>query len=138
MADDLSALCREYYEYLCKELRCRPRWFFPGRDPDKPLKNTSVDRVFNRFWAATKFSSACNNKPTVHDLRFTFVTDRIDLWVMDGIDTDVMMPYLQKYLGHKSLQDSYYYYHNSKQLYESIRIMDKTIDQVIPEVPEHE
>ena len=138
MADDLSALCGEYYEYLCDELRHRPRWFFPGKDPDKPLKNTSVDRVFNRFWAATKFSSACNNKPTVHDLRFTFVTDRIDLWVMEGIDTDVMMPYLQKYLGHKNLQDSYYYYHNSRQLYESIRIMDKTIDQVIPEVPGHE
>lgn len=48
------------------------------------------------------------------------------------------MPYLQKYLGHKSLQDSYYYYHNSKQLYESIRLVDKTAGRVIPEVVDYE
>lgn len=138
MADDLSALCNEYYEYLCDALCCCPRWFFPGKNPEKPLKNTSVDRVFNRFWSATAFASKCNNKPTVHDLRFTFVTDRINLWAMEGIDTGMMMPYLQKYLGHKSLQDSYYYYHNSRQLYETIRIKDKTAGLVIPEVLDYE
>ena len=74
----------------------------------------------------------------MHDLRFTFVTDRINLWAMEGIDTGMMMPYLQKYLGHKSLQDSYYYYHNSRQLYETIRIKDKTAGLVIPEVTDYE
>jgi len=44
------------------------------------------------------------------------------------------MPYLQKYLGHKSIQESYYYYHTSKQLFDAIRIRDKTADVVIPEV----
>lgn len=138
MAADLSELCREYFEYLCNELSFRPKWFFPGRDPQKPLRNTSIDRVFNRFWAETDYASSCNNKPTVHDLRFTFVTDRINTWAIEGIDIAVMMPYLQKYLGHKSLQDSYYYYHTSRQLYEAIKIKDKTAGQVIPEVPAYE
>ena len=138
MADDLAALCKEYFKYLCDTLSYRPTWFFPGRNPEKPLRNTSVDRVFNRFWSGTAFASSCNNKPTVHDLRFTFVTDRIDLWTMEGVDTNVMMPYLQRYLGHKNLQDSYYYYHNSKRLYEAVRIRDKTASQVIPEVPDYE
>lgn len=138
MADDLAVLCKEYFDYLCDILSYRPKWFFPGRNPEKPLRNTSVDRVFNRFWSKTGFADSCNNKPTVHDLRFSFVTDRINLWVKDGIDTDVMMPYLQKYLGHKNLQDSYYYYHNSRQLYEGIRFRDKTADLVIPEVPDYE
>ncbi len=138
MAEDLSELCKEYYEYMCNTLSYSPRWFFPGKNPEKPLRNTTVDRVFNRFWSRTVFASACNNKPTVHDLRFTFVTDRINLWVIEGIDTDVMMPYLQRYLGHKNLQDSYYYYHNSRQLYDAIRIKDKTVGQVIPEVPDYE
>ena len=134
MADDLLELCKEYYRYLCDELSDNPRWFFPGQDPAKPLPNTTVDRAFNRFWNGTRFSASCNNKPTVHDLRFTFVTDRINLWAAQGIPVDSMMPYLQKYLGHKSLQDSYYYYHTSRQLYESIRINDKTAEMVIPEV----
>lgn len=138
MADDLTGLCKEYFEYLCDTLSYHPKWFFPGKNPEKPLRNTTVDRVFNRFWSKTPFAVSCNNKPTVHDLRFSFVTDRINLWVMEGIDTDVMMPYLQKYLGHKNLQDSYYYYHNSRQLYEAVRIKDKTADLVIPEVPDYE
>ena len=138
MADDITSLCRDYFSYLCDELSCRPRWFFPGKYPEKPLSNTAVDNVFNRFWFRTRFASTCNNKPTVHDLRFTFVTDRINQWAIQGLDLDVMMPYLQKYLGHKSLQDSYYYYHQSGQLYESIRARDKTIGAVIPEVPDYE
>lgn len=78
MADDLTETCRLYYEDLCRELSFSPQWFFPGIDPGKPLVNTSIDRVFNRFWNRTAFSSLCGKKPTVHDLRFTFVTDRIN------------------------------------------------------------
>ncbi|MDO5133516.1 MAG: tyrosine-type recombinase/integrase [Eubacteriales bacterium] len=138
MADDLTGLCREYFEYLCNALSYKPIWFFPGKNPEKPLRNTSIDRVFNRFWSGTAFAASCNNKPTVHDLRFSFVTDRINLWAMEGVDINVMMPYLQKYLGHRNLQDSYYYYHNSRQLYDAIRIKDKTVSTVIPEVPDYE
>ena len=138
VADDLLELCREYYTYLCSALQNEPYWFFPGKNPKKPLINTTVDRVFNRFWSGTSFSTSCNNKPTVHDLRFTFVTDRINLWAMQGVSTELMMPYLQKYLGHKSLQDSYYYYHSSRQLYDSIRLKDRTAEMVIPEVPDYE
>ena len=134
VSEDLLLLCKEYYNYLCTDLNSEPRWFFPGKNPEFPLRNTSVDRVFNRFWAKTKFSSSCNNKPTVHDLRFTFVTDRINLWVLQGKNTELMMPYLQKYLGHKSIQESYYYYHTSRQLFDAIRSRDKTADVVIPEV----
>jgi integrase len=57
---------------------------------------------------------------------------------MQEIDLNVMMPYLQRYLGHKNIQDSYYYYHNSRQLYETIRIKDKTAGLVIPEVTDYE
>jgi integrase len=138
ISEDLLLLCRKYFNYLCRALNSEPRWFFPGKNPEIPLRNTSVDRVFNRFWAKTKFSSSCNNKPTVHDLRFTFVTDRINLWVLQGKNTELMMPYLQKYLGHKSIQESYYYYHTSKQLFDAIRSRDKTADIVIPEVADDE
>lgn len=138
IAEDLLLLCREYYRYLCNELGFNPHWFFPGFNPDKPLRNTTIDRAFNRFWSRTCFSALCNNKPTVHDLRFTFVTDRINLWTLQGENTELMMPYLQKYLGHTSLQNSYYYYHTSKQLFDAIRIKDKTADAVIPEVSDYE
>ena len=115
-----------------------PRWFFPAKNPEDPLRNTTVDRAFSRLWSKTRYCSSCNNKPTVHDLRFTFVTDRIDLWSAQGLCLDTMMPYLQKYLGHSNLQDSYYYYHSTRQLYNAIRIKDRTSDAVIPEVHDHD
>jgi len=138
MSDDLTELCKKYFSYLCCALGSHPTWFFPGRDPAKPLVNTSVDRVFNKFWLMTPDAGHCNNKPTVHDLRFSFVTDRINEWALRGIDLNRMMPYLSRYLGHKGLQEIYYYYHNSKQLHDIIRMNDKTSGNVIPEVPDYE
>lgn len=138
MADDLTGLCREYYEYICDKLHCYSQWFFPSRDPQKPLRNTSVDRAFSRFWNQTEYASKTSNKPTVHDLRFTFITDRINEWASQGVDIEVMMAYLEKYVGHQNLQDSYYYYHVTEDLYRSIEDKDKTSESLIPEVKKDE
>ena len=67
---------------------------FYSEDPGKPLASTSVDRVFGRFWNATAFAPECSDKPVVHDLRFGFITDRVNRWALDGVDVEAMMPYL--------------------------------------------
>ena len=134
MGEELTCLCKDYNRYICTLLGGKPKWFFPGRDPAKPLPNTTVDSAFNRFWNRTAFSKECNNKPTVHDLRFSFITDRINLWTQQGINVESMLPYLARFVGHKSVQEIYYYYHTSEKLFESIRSADKTSQIVIPEV----
>ncbi len=134
MGEELTCLCRDYSRYICTLLGAQPKWFFPGRNPAKPLPNTTVDTAFNRFWNRTAFSKECNNKPTVHDLRFSFITDRINLWTRQGTDVERMLPYLARFVGHKSVQEIYYYYHTSEKLFESIRSADKTSRAVIPEV----
>ena len=134
MGDELTCLCRDYRKYLCDALGMQPKWFFPGRNPVKPLPNTTVDNAFNRFWKRTRFSESCNNKPTVHDLRFSFITDRINLWTREGADVEMMLPYLARFVGHKSVLEVYYYYHTSEKLFESIASVDKTSQEVIPEV----
>lgn len=134
MADDLVALCFEYFAWLKETLGFRPEWFFPAKDPQKPLANTSVDRAFNRFWNATEFAATCADKPVVHDLRFGFITDRVNHWALDGIDVEVMMPYLSQYVGHKDLQNTYYYIHTSEQLRDVIAKYDVTGASAIPEV----
>ncbi|MCD8201830.1 MAG: tyrosine-type recombinase/integrase [Clostridia bacterium] len=138
MAEDLTKLCGEYYEYLCDSLHAYPQWFFPGKNTKNPLKNMNLDAVFSRFWNQTSYAATCNNKPTVHDLRFTFITNRINCWVSQGLNLEVMMPYLEKYVGHKSLRETYYYYHNTEQLYKSIQDIGKTSELCIPEVKKYE
>ena len=134
MADDLAALCSGYFAWLRRTLGFRPEWFFPSKDPARPLVNTSVDRVFDRFWDATPFAATCADKPVVHDLRFSFITDRVNRWALDGVDVEAMMPYLSRYVGHKDLQSTYYYIHTSEQLREVIARYDVTGSSSIPEV----
>lgn len=134
MSGDLTELCSRYFKYLCAELGCVPKCFFPSQNPDKHLPNTSVCAQFQRIWKRTCYASTCNNVPTPHDLRFTFITDRINEWELAGIDVNTMMPYLSQYVGHSDIQDTYYYYHISTGLFQSIRKKDRTSSKVLPEV----
>jgi integrase len=127
-------LCKQYNKYICDDLGFEPEFFFPGRNPNKPLRHTSISAVFRKYWYMTDYAASCNNPPTPHDLRFTFITHRINQWALEGRDIDVMMPYLSRYVGHSSLQETYYYYHVSGELFEVIRSKDTTSAVVIPEV----
>lgn len=134
MAGDLTGLCADYFVWLQSELGFAPGWFFPSRDPARPLANTSVDRAFDRFWNATEYSRRCSDKPVVHDLRFSFITDRVNRWALDGVDVEAMMPYLSRYVGHKDLQSTYHYIHTSEQLRDVVARYDVTGSSAIPEV----
>lgn len=134
LSEDMLDLCKKYHKYISDELGFEPEYFFPGKNPNKPLRNTSIAAVFRKYWCMTDYAASCNNPPTPHDLRFTFITHRINQWALEGIDIDVMMPYLSRYVGHSSLQETYYYYHVSGELFEVIRSKDTTSAAVIPEV----
>lgn len=134
MADDLAGLCADYLAWLRRSLGFGPAWLFPSKDPTKPLANTSVDRAFDRFWNATDHARRCSDKPVVHDLRFSFITDRVNRWALDGVDVEAMMPYLSRYVGHKDLQSTYYYIHTSERLRDVVAGYDVTGSSAIPEV----
>jgi len=133
MAEDLAALCREYLSWLRGALGCEPEWLFPGRDPARPLPNPTVDRAFERLWGRTEHAASCADKPVPHDLRFSFVTDRVNAWAADDVDVDAMMPYLSRHLGHTSLQSTYHYIHTSERLRDAIARHDVTGPSAIPE-----
>lgn len=134
---DLADSSREYYLHLSEALEFSPKWFFPGKDPEKPLPNTSVDNVFRRFWNRTPYAG-CSNKPTVHDFRFTFVVLRMNRWAEAGLDLQVMLPYLSRYLGHKSTDETFYYYYLVNDAYRTVEKKDTVARDVIPEVVPYE
>lgn len=134
VADDLTALCSEYFAWPRGLLGFRPDWFFPSKDPGRPLVNTSVDRVFGRFRDATAFAPECSDKPVARDLRFGFITDRADRWALDGAGVEAMAPYLSRRVGHKDPRGTYHYIHTSEQLRDVIARHDVTGSSAIPEV----
>ncbi len=50
------------------------------------------------------------------------------------MDLSHMLPYLSRYLGHKTLDDTFYYYHLSAAATDIIHEKDHTSALVIPEV----
>ena len=134
LPDDLCALARVYFQSLKKRLGFEPHWFFPGRNPDKHILKTSIDRKFSYFWHLTPSSQHCDKDPTPHSLRHGFVVDRINRWILEGIDVNIMFIYLSKYLGHKDPSESFYYYHLASDAFRIIRQKDTMSKDVIPEV----
>ena len=135
LSEDVRLLCNNYQKWLKDRMPVQSEWFFPGKNPEKHIPKTSVDRKFNEFWNGTEKSKNCDKKPTVHCLRHAFVIKRMNIWMEDDIDLQVMMPYLSNYLGHKGPIETYYYYHQVEEAFKTIRRKDKISASVIPEVP---
>lgn len=134
LPEDLRVLISAYYATLKAHLGFDPVWLFPGRIPSKHIPKTSIDRKFREFWNKTESSSHCDRTPTPHSLRHGFVVDRLNSWILSGMDINVMFVYLSRYLGHNDPDESFYYYHLVNDAYRILRQKDTVSADVIPEV----
>ena len=137
MHDDLLHMCRNYDSLVRKTLKKRT-WFFPARDPEKHICKTNMARRFSYFWSMTPYGENALHTPSVHSLRHTFVVNRINAWIKDGLDMSQMLPYLSRYLGHKTIEETHYYYHLAAAAADIIRSRDVLSEKVIPEVLPYE
>lgn len=136
--EDLILLCNEYQVLLEERYRIQSELFFPASNPKIPLAAASINIKFKYFWNKTKHAKKHSNKPTVHSLRHSFVVIRMNKWMEQGIALNGMMPYLSRYLGHSSVEDTFYYYHQIESAFKIIRMKDTTSSQIIPEVNDYE
>ena len=52
-------------------------------------------------------------RPRPYDLRHHFAYANIERWMTQGIDVAAMLPYLSTYMGHATVESTYYYIHTS-------------------------
>ncbi len=133
-ASDMKQLLLQYHSEIISQYQCQTVWFFPGRYPDRPLPVVTIDMVFRNAWNQTPFAATCDKAPTVHSLRHTFVAKRMNLWMEQGVSLKEMLPYLSRYLGHASPNETFYYYHQVDSAFRIVRQRDKSSSSVIPEV----
>jgi integrase len=138
LPDDLRELCLHYVQQMKSFYLNSSEWFFPAREMYNLLSVGTIDKRFNLAWNATCFADTCPNKPTVHSLRHTFVVKRMNRWMEKGILLHSMLPYLSKYLGHASVEDTFYYYHQVDAAFKIVRAKDSKSEAIIPEVPDNE
>lgn len=112
-------------------------YVFPGTKPGGRIADNTVRTHFRRALAETSCADI-SNPPTIKSFRHTFVVDRLNQWIADGEDVLKKLPYLCKFLGHSSIHESLYYYHEVEEAFNIIRKKDKTAKIVIPEVIPYE
>lgn len=134
LPDDLLSEFKDYNAYIRRFFGYEPVWFFPSMNPHKHIHKTTVASRFNTIWSKTPYADSCDRKPTTHCLRHTMIVRRMNIWMDQGVDLNVMLPYLSKYLGHSSPSETFYYYHTVQEAFRIIRKKDKKADSVISEV----
>ena len=95
LSASLLAELRSYWK------RCRPLgpWIFPGRDPERPICDSSVQRLYTR----TKRKAGITKRGGIHALRHAFATHLLEA------DVDLRM--IQRLMGHRSLSTTQRYLH---------------------------
>jgi integrase/recombinase XerD len=101
-----------------------PVWLFPSREPDRPLRIASVERMCARARARAGLKRRFNT----HALRHTFATELLEA----GVD----LFSIQKILGHRSLSTTANYTHvRRSHLQEACRSLDLLPLEQLRQVP---
>ncbi len=59
-------------------------------------------------------------------------------WSLEGKDVHAMLPYLMRYMGHSSLESTYYYIHLIPDFFNRYNMLAKPTENIIPEVENDE
>lgn len=101
-------------------------WLFPADSMSGHIIKNSVDKFFKTIIRKANIGTE-DFHPTPHSLRHTYVVHRIDSWIKNGENIDELMPYLSKQLGHKSIEETYYYYHTLSSSFGVIKEKEKNL-----------
>jgi len=130
MPEDLTGYCRHYERQVCTLLPNRAA-FFPNTLGTQFCYQT-LWKGFKEIWN----TNISDERPRIYDLRHSFATHRLYLWMKEGKDIDVMLPYLSAYMGHSSPSETYYYIHFVPGLLKSMSGKDfSDCQHLLPEVP---
>lgn len=108
--------------------------FFVSSTP-APVSPASIGVTFNRIWDRAGLPRAVGGKqPRPYDFRHHFAYANIERWMADGTDANAMLPYLARYMGHASLDSTFYYIHTSPDFMDGYAALTHDGQGVFPEV----
>jgi len=137
MPSDGREMLREYLRYI-ESATPHSKWLFPGQDVLHPISACAIQRRFADCWNTLPFSASTDKRPSPHCLRHAFVVERMNDWMLKGLDIQALLPYLSKHLGHKSPSETFYYYHLVNNAFNVVKAKDTVSNRVIPEVIDYE
>lgn len=116
---------------------------FPNREYYFPYKDGyygggMISNNFNKFWMEAYPNFPKSNRPRAYDFRHHLAWANLNQWAQEGLDINVMLAYLMRYMGHKSINETLYYFHFVPEFFPIYRDMSKSLENVLPEVQQDE
>jgi len=77
-------------------------------DDGKGLNIRDADHAFNVIRREVGLQRKVNGRyPRLYDFRHTFVCRRVQSWYESGLDANLLIPELSRFIGHKKISDTY-------------------------------
>ena len=136
-------LSYELIEYLKKydktvsECFSEREYFFPG-GAGGICSSTAVSANFRNIWLSAGLKRDGKVKPRSYDFRHHFACANIMKWSNEGKDIHAMLPYLMRYMGHTTLDSTYYYIHLIPDFFPKYKELTASTEVLIPEVESYE
>ncbi len=111
----------------------RPRFFVSAAG--NQVTTATVGKVFNRIWDQAGLPRPTGGQqPRPYDFRHHFAYANVERWMAQGTDVTAMLPYLARYMGHATIESTYYYIHTSPDFMDSYASINSQTQSVLPEV----
>lgn len=130
--EDLRTLF-EKYDARINDILPDRIYFFPVKI-DSCYRRNAISLNFNKFWKLAGLGNESGTKARAYDYRHHFAFANINRWVEEGIDVNSMLPYLMRYMGHSSLESTFYYLHLVPEFFSTFSEKTKLLEELLPEV----
>lgn len=132
-------ISQELAEYLA-EYNVRISLLFPNRTYYFPHNDSCygggmISNNFRRFWKRAYPDFIITTRPRAYDFRHHLAWANLNKWAAEGLDVNVMLAYLMRYMGHQNVSETLYYFHFVPEFFPVFREMSKPLEDVLPEVP---
>ena len=136
LSDELITYLRRYDRAISK---CFPKreYFFPGGHGGI-CSPSALSSNFRNIWLSAGLKRDGRVRPRAYDFRHHFACANIMRWSEEGKDVCAMLPYLMRYMGHASLESTYYYIHLIPDYFPQYSALTASTEALIPEVEAHE
>ncbi|MGL5827341.1 MAG: tyrosine-type recombinase/integrase [Nocardioides sp.] len=113
--------------------RSRQRFFCSATGNE--VTTATVGQMFGRIWDQADLPRLVGGQqPRPYDLRHHFAYANIERWMHQGADVAAMLPYLARYMGHASIDSTYYYIHTSPDFMNAYADITGKSQSLLPEV----
>lgn len=132
ISKELSEYLQDYNQKI-RIIYPNRKYFFPSPRCKKYYGKTFISSNFKKAWLKTFPDFKIKNRPRAYDFRHHFAWYNLNRWAKDGLDVNAMLPYLMKYMGHQTVNETLYYFHFVPEFFQTYKSMTNSLEDIIPE-----